>query len=76
MVRVPGDGQRIFGFQRAWPAMARAAEKVAPPLRGRFGADDEVGDAYLPGFLRVLGWKRKYAEFFGSSFGGFVGDRQ
>ena len=63
--RVPGDGRGIFGFQRAWPGMAGAEKKLSPPLRGRLGADDEVGNADLPGFSRVWGVKKKMCGFFG-----------
>ena len=62
---VPGDGQGIFGFQRWWPGMAGAGKKVVPPPIGRVGEDDEVGNADLPGVLRVWGWKRKSADFLG-----------
>ena len=65
--RVPGDGQGIFGCQRAWPGGPGAREKVVPPLRGRVGADDEVGNADLSGFLRVWVLETKFVDFFGGN---------
>ena len=61
--RVPGDGQGVFGFQRAWPGMAGAGKKVVPPLIGRVSADDEAGNADLPGFLMVWDAEEKCVEF-------------
>ena len=66
---MPGDGQGIFGFQRARPAVAGAGKKVVPPLRGRFGAVDEVENADLPGFLRVWVLETKSVDCFGRNLG-------
>ena len=45
----------------------RGGKKVVPPLRGRFDADDEVGNEDLPGFSRVWGWETKFADCFGAN---------
>ena len=51
-------------------------KKVVPPLRGRRGEDDEVGNEDLPGFSTVWVLETKFVEFFGANLGPILGDRQ
>ena len=64
---VMARGYSVFKERgQRWPGRGK---KLSPPLRGRFGAVDEVENADLPGFLRVWVLETKSVDFFGRNLG-------